>query len=390
MRLRKNTPPSQLDNQIPMWKMVQQNEQQDAERLKELNAELGEVKIREVKTVTVPKETKYKGETKIMATTTKTTKGKANTGKGKTTKGAKSTPKVTKVIEPEVIEPKDYKTGREDAQPQAIAVYAPKNTDLAITSGAVQMIKDIETRDDDELVNMLRGLSMTETAIWVVLGAATFEIIERAQKEGFRQQRVAGGGLNAFVNDVARETGVDWNTLWQNYKIYSEFRVELRDLLEKSPEQILPKEFYKQALRAPVPAHALNYFVEKRAALSGSYNMLHAKRDADKAIDGKKFKQIDSEDIKERNEAVKAKANTKKAKETLKASTKEAKVEMIPLQLHPTDDNVWRIQQIVEKYTTFEQFFIKACDEMVGVPPVKPELETVLDGDAAAADTAAA
>lgn len=327
-------------------------------------------------------------EGNIMAnkTTTKqntkaNTKNKANNSTGK---------KASAPIVPDVVEPIDYAKGRVDAAPVTLATYDSKTTSIGFSGGALQMVKDIATRTDEELELLLRNINVLETNVFVVTGAVCYEIATRALKEGFKQEKVIGGGLNALFNAVSRETGIDGNTLWINYKIYEEFGVAvLKEQLENDPEKILPKEFYKQALRYDVnPIKALTYFEDKRAAMGGSYNMLHAKRDIDKLKAGKTIKQVDNEDLKERKDAVQAKQIAKTtSKKVADAARGEAKIDMVNLQIQATRDNAWRVDQLIASGMSFEAWFIKKCDEQFGVPPVPqaPEQTVFLDDASSAA-----
>lgn len=243
----------------------------------------------------------------------------------------------------------------------AIVSYDAKANHLQVNSSAVQMIENMKNLNDSQLLSLFSNIVNSEKAMFVVRGAAASELYSRAMEAGKDFNKTKGGGVDALVNEIAKEVGVDGKTLYADFKVFQEFGGLLIEKLATAPDTILPREFYVLAMKTThaakeLPSTVLGYFEEQREA-TGGYFTDHARRDAKLINDGKTVEEVKKLDAKERKDKIAGKAT----KAVNLSGPREANVKILA-----TEQNITWYDMIITKHGSFEAWYVKKCKEEFG------------------------
>lgn len=243
----------------------------------------------------------------------------------------------------------------------SLVTYNAEKKYMQLGSNVKKYIEHLPDMTDAQLMNAFGDAVNMENAMFIIRGATAYEIFKRVKDEGRKFSKVAGEGIDAVINEVAKTVGIDGKTLWVDFKIFDNFGEYLTELLETTPEKILPRVFYEQAAKTEnadqcTPKEVLDYFEEQRETFN--YFTHHARRDSAKINSGMTITQVKAEDVAEREEAVNAD----------KPKAKKAKVEphTIALPIAATEANDQYLRKILDKYSTVQSWFDKKVREEFG------------------------
>ncbi len=245
---------------------------------------------------------------------------------------------------------------------KAIVVQAQKMLAQSMATGsAMEVIMQLPNLSDEQV----RGLYLKSTeagkVMFIVQGAFAFEIYNRVKNDKKFLNR-KGKGVNAVFNDLANEVGVDVATLYQDFRIFDVFGSYLIEMMEKSPEQLLPREYYQTAVKTKGhELEMLTYFEEQRQSVN--YNVINARRDSALVNSGKTIEEVAKLDAEERSEAVKS---GNKSPNDEKTASELTELPMLKLMLTKNPANSAWLSEIVEKYSSFEKWFTIRCTEEFG------------------------
>ena len=256
----------------------------------------------------------------------------------------------------------------EAPQSMALVSFDGGAQQLSISNSAVRIIADIKDMSDEQLVNMFSSVTTVEQSAFVLRGAAAYELVERAKAAGAEiQARQAGKGVDSLLDAIAKQVGVKKATLYDDWRIFSEFGESLVEALAVAPDTILPREYYSLALKTSQvtwvsPLSMVKYFSDRREA-GFAYYTDHARRDVKLVNDGFGVPELIANDNAERQAAIDGK------KEPAKKKVNE---KFVAVQLLASHANDWYLTQVLKKHGSFTAWFTNKCKEEFGDAP-KPE-----------------
>lgn len=246
---------------------------------------------------------------------------------------------------------------------EALVEYNKKQNVMAVGNSAIDVIRAIPDMSSQKLHKLFVTTLEAERAMFVIRGAAAYEMYVRAVDQGKEFTKTKGNGVDAMITEIAKEAGIDSKTLYKDFKIFELFGDELVEKLATAPESILPREFYAIAAQTSAtakeePTAVLEYFNTQRE-VTGGYFTDHARRDIKRFNEGMSVEDCEKLDAEERIEAVSKK---KEKKESL------PKEQMVNLPILASQTNIKYSKAILSKYGTFSLWFDKKCRDEFGAP----------------------
>lgn len=233
------------------------------------------------------------------------------------------------------------------------------------TASLIDRIHAIDTDgqkviDDDALVDLFQGAIAAESAAFVVRGAAAFELVERAEKQGQAFTTTKGNGVSTVIQDVVRRTNVKTQTIQEDFRIYQLLSSDMTRCLREAPETLLPRELYRMATQIEnvtwaTPLELVDYFREQRESLT--YTSDHARRDVKRVNGGMTIDEVREADAQERADVL---AGNKSAR------LSQANAKMLTLRISKNPRNSRLYEKIINTHGSFDSWFTRRASEEFG------------------------
>jgi hypothetical protein len=289
------------------------------------------------------------------------------------TKRAKATAKEpAQTEEPEIITFERDSTVMDASSTLELVSYSPSEKSIQssqFNNNIIQLISEMPKMIDDDLKRVFTSTNEARRLLFVVNGAASYEIYKRALSRGEEFTTKKGRGVSELFRDLSMQSGLDITTLRDDFRIWDEFGVVLLDYISNYPERILPREFWLLAVKTPNPQSTLQYFEEQRDSVT--YYVSHARRDAKKLTAGKTIEQVLREDLEERAEAIiemsaAAASSQLEAKPMHGEDSPARRDRVVTVGLPETEETAFYIRQIIDKYGSFSGWFLTRAKEEFG------------------------
>ncbi len=222
-------------------------------------------------------------------------------------------------------------------------------------------LKIIELSSQLESEQLLK-LSKDYSRMWAILsgrmwfiltGSLGFEAKKRDDVEWYKPIAYKPNNEREIIFEkLAKALDIDSYAFHEDYRIFVKFGDYLIELLSSNPDKILPRYYYLTAARFPKPLEILQFFEEQYS--KGGYNIFRARYAARLFGEGATKEQVIRHD----------KESIQNNPDRYKDSTIEAMESPVFRFFIPkTNSNQIWIEEILNKYETFDNWFSAKCNE---------------------------